>query len=144
MYIAACEIARKKPIGFRPTGCSSAYIQLLTVYITAPIRLRCNAFFLQYKAFSPFKHHFTLLFIHHSLLSGTTTCLQFPYAFVPYIRIQRAARRCSLLFVHPVSPALCIRVYHGGWTASTKSRAILMAELMFVPVCGSFLLLPGH
>ena len=51
MYIAACGIGRKQPIGFRPTGCSSAYIQLSTVYIIAPIRLRCNAFFLQYKPF---------------------------------------------------------------------------------------------
>ena len=45
----------KKPVGFRPTGCSSVYIQLLTVYIIAPIRLRCNTFFLQYKPFSPIK-----------------------------------------------------------------------------------------
>ena len=58
-----------------------------------------------------------------------------------YIRIQRAARRGSLLFVHPVSPALCIKVYHGSWTASTKSRAILMAELMFVPVCGRIMII---
>ena len=84
LYIAACGIGRKKPVGFRPTGCSSVYIQLLTVYIIAPIRLRCNTFFsnishfLQSNSFSPFKHHFTLLFIHHSLLSGTTTCLQSP------------------------------------------------------------------
>ena len=65
----------------------------------------------------------------------------FTDAPVPYIRIQRAARRCSLLFVHPVSPALCIRVYHGGWTASTKSRAILTAELMFVSVCGRIMII---
>ena len=149
MYIAPCEIARKKPIGFRPTGCSSVYIQLLTVYIIAPIHLRCNAFFLQSNSFFPF----TFLHLSITLLYYSFTILyspeqlhvcNLPDALVPYIRIQRAARRCSLLFVHPVSPALCIRVYHGGWTASTKSRAILMAELMFVPVCGSFLLLPGH
>ena len=30
-------------------------VQLLTVYIIAPIRLRCNTFFLQYKPFSPIK-----------------------------------------------------------------------------------------
>ena len=65
----------------------------------------------------------------------------FSIDLVPYIRIQCAARRCSLLFVHPVSPALCIRVYHGGWTASTKSCAILMAELMFVPVCDRILVI---
>ena len=55
LYIAACGIGRKKPVGFRPTGFSSVYIQLLTVYIIAPIRLRCNTFFLQYKPFSPIK-----------------------------------------------------------------------------------------
>ena len=55
LYIAACGIGRKKPVGFRPTGCSSDYIQLLTVYIIAPIRLRCNTIFLQYKPFSPIK-----------------------------------------------------------------------------------------
>ena len=60
LYIAACGIGRKKPVGFRPTGCSSAYIQLSTIYIIAPIRLRCNAFFLQYKPFSPFiKYDYT-------------------------------------------------------------------------------------
>ena len=133
MYIAPCEIARKKPIGSRPTGCSSAYIQLSTVYIIAPIRLRCNAFFLQYKPF--FSNQIAFLHLRITLLYYSFTILyspeqlhvcNLPDALVPYIRIQRATRRCSLLFVHPVSPALCIRVYHGGWTASTKFRAILM------------------
>lgn len=56
LYIAACGIGRKKPVGF-PTypAFPSVYIQLLTVYIIAPIRLRCNTFFLQYKPFSPIK-----------------------------------------------------------------------------------------
>lgn len=149
MYIAACGIGRKKPIGFRPTGYSSAYIQLFTAYIIATIHLRCNAFFLQYKPF--FSNQIAFLHLSITLLYYSFTILcspeqlhvcNLPHALVPYIRIQQAARRCSLLFVHPDAP--CIRVYHGGWTASTKSRAILMAELMFVPVCGSFLLLPGH
>lgn len=65
MYIASCGIGRKKPIGFRPTGCSSAYIQFLTVYIIAPIHLRCNAFFLQYKPF------FSIYAIIHTTIQTT-------------------------------------------------------------------------
>lgn len=91
MYIAACEIARKKPIGFRPTGCSSVYIQLLTVYIIAPIHLRCNAFFLQLNSFFPF----TFLHLSITLLYYSFTILyspeqlhvcNLPDALVPYIR----------------------------------------------------------
>lgn len=66
LYIAACGIGRKKPVGFRPTGCSSVYIQLLTVYIIAPIRLRCNTFF---SNISHFLHlSITLLYYSFTIL----------------------------------------------------------------------------
>lgn len=108
MYIAACEIARKKPIGFRPyrlfVCLSSAFDSLY--YSTDSLTMQC--------VFSPIKALFSnqIAFLHLSitLLYYSFTILyspeqlhvcNLPDAIVPYIGIKCAARRCSLLFMHP-------------------------------------------